>query len=59
MAIRRAIEAGRREFDLLADEAFYKLQLTPRSRPLVQVRAARPSLVEWTRRAVKSIVSRR
>jgi CelD/BcsL family acetyltransferase involved in cellulose biosynthesis len=53
LAIRRAIEAGRREFDLLADEAFYKLQLAPRSRPLVQVRAARPSLLEGIRRTVK------
>jgi CelD/BcsL family acetyltransferase involved in cellulose biosynthesis len=51
LAIRRAIEAGRREFDLLADEAFYKLQLAPWSRPLVQVRAARPALVERIRRA--------
>ena len=28
-AIRRAIEQGRRELDLLADEAFFKRQLTP------------------------------
>ena len=54
LAIRRAIEAGRREFDLLADEAFYKLQLAPRVRPLVQVRAARRSAVEAIRRTLKS-----
>ena len=36
-AIRAAIEAGRREFDLLADEAPYKMQLAPAARPLVRV----------------------
>jgi len=46
LAIRRAIEAGRREFDLLADEAFFKSQLAPRTRPLVLVRVARSSLSE-------------
>ncbi len=49
-AIRRAIAQGRREFDLLAEEMFYKKQLTPHARPLVQVRAARPCLVETLRR---------
>jgi hypothetical protein len=53
----RRIEAGRREFDLLADEAFYKLQLAPRSRPLVRVRAARPSAVEGVRRTVKGCLA--
>jgi CelD/BcsL family acetyltransferase involved in cellulose biosynthesis len=49
-AIRRAIEQGRREFDLQADDAFYKQQLTPHVRSLVQVRAARFCLVESARR---------
>ena len=49
-AIRRAIEQGRREFDLLADEAFYKQQLTSHARPLVHVRAARSTLAEALRR---------
>lgn len=49
MAIERAIQLGRREFDLQADEAFYKSQLTPCVRKLVQVRAARPCLVEAIR----------
>jgi hypothetical protein len=49
LAIRRAIEQGRREFDLQADEAFYKSQLTPHVRKLVQVRAARRCLVEMVR----------
>ena len=51
------IEAGRREFDLLADEAFYKVQLAPQSRPLVQVRAARRSLIERIRCTGKRCLS--
>jgi CelD/BcsL family acetyltransferase involved in cellulose biosynthesis len=58
-AIRRAIEAGRREFDLLADEAPYKLQLAPAVRSLVQVRVVRPGLRESARllmeRGVESV----
>jgi CelD/BcsL family acetyltransferase involved in cellulose biosynthesis len=50
LALRRAIEQGRREFDLLADEAFYKSQLTPHTRPLIQVRAARTCWVEAIRK---------
>jgi CelD/BcsL family acetyltransferase involved in cellulose biosynthesis len=50
LAIRRAIEQGRREFDLLADEAFYKCQLTPLTRPLIQVRAVRTCIVESIRK---------
>jgi CelD/BcsL family acetyltransferase involved in cellulose biosynthesis len=46
MAIQRAIESGRREFDLLADEAPYKLQLANHSRPLVQMRVSRAPLRE-------------
>ncbi len=55
-AIRRAIEAGRREFDLLADEAPYKLQLAPAVRPLVQIRIARPGLREAARRLMERCV---
>jgi CelD/BcsL family acetyltransferase involved in cellulose biosynthesis len=50
LAIKRAIEQGRREFDLLADEAFYKSQLTPHSRKQVQVRATRRCVVEMMRK---------
>ena len=57
-AIRRAIEAGRREFDLLADEAPYKLQLAPAVRPLVQVRIVRPGLRESTRLLMERGVER-
>lgn len=59
LAIRRAIEQGRREFDLQADEVFYKKQFTPHVRPLVQVRAARRCLVEMIRRIGVSLRLRR
>lgn len=51
LLIRQAIEAGQREFDLLADDAPFKRQLTPHSRPLLRLRVARPSLRESLRRA--------
>jgi CelD/BcsL family acetyltransferase involved in cellulose biosynthesis len=54
LAIRAAIESGQREFDLLADEAPYKLQLATGSRPLVRVRAAWPSLREGCRLAAEA-----
>jgi len=54
LVIRRAIESGRREFDLLADDRFYKRQLAPSARPLVQVRAARKSVVEGVRRGINT-----
>jgi CelD/BcsL family acetyltransferase involved in cellulose biosynthesis len=50
LAIQCAIEQGRREFDMLADDAIYKRQLAQHARPLVQVRAARTSFVETARR---------
>jgi CelD/BcsL family acetyltransferase involved in cellulose biosynthesis len=46
--IRGAIEAGRREFDFLNGDAPYKRQLASASRPVVEVRAVRPS---WRERA--------
>jgi CelD/BcsL family acetyltransferase involved in cellulose biosynthesis len=58
LAIRRAIEQGRREFDLLADEAFYKSQLTSHVRPLVQVRATRRCVAEMARTASAAILAR-
>jgi CelD/BcsL family acetyltransferase involved in cellulose biosynthesis len=54
LAIRRAIEAGREEFDLLADDAFYKRQLATASRPLIRLRVGRRSLVEGARRIGKA-----
>lgn len=50
-AIRRAIEAGRQEYDFLAGASRYKTQLSTGIRPLVQVRAARAPLREIARRA--------
>lgn len=61
MAIRRAIEAGCYEFDLLAGPARYKRQVAPSLRPLVELRAARPGwrerarqLMEWGKAVVGS-----
>lgn len=52
-AIRAAVEAGRREFDLLADEVPYKMQLAPAARPLVRVRVVRPGWRESARRLME------
>jgi CelD/BcsL family acetyltransferase involved in cellulose biosynthesis len=52
-AVRAAIEAGRREFDFLADEAPYKLQMASASRPLVRLRAYRVGLRERVRRLME------
>lgn len=54
LAIRRAIEEGQREFDLLADDMFYKRQLARSARPLVRIRATRPSLVEGVRHGAQA-----
>jgi CelD/BcsL family acetyltransferase involved in cellulose biosynthesis len=51
LAIRRAIEAGQREFDLLPDDAMYKRQLAPNVRPFMRLRIARGGLLEGLRRA--------
>jgi CelD/BcsL family acetyltransferase involved in cellulose biosynthesis len=52
-AIRVAIAAGCREFDLLADEAPYKLQLGSGIRSLVELRAGRGGLREQARRVLE------
>src|SRR4029079_3424381 len=49
--IRSAIEAGVREYDFLAGASQYKMSLALATRPLVQLRAVRPSLKETARRA--------
>jgi CelD/BcsL family acetyltransferase involved in cellulose biosynthesis len=56
LAIRRAIEAGRREFDLLADDAPYKLQFTSTVRSLVQLRVVHGGLRESARRLLEGCV---
>jgi len=48
-AIRRAIEAGRREYDFLGGMDAYKMTFALATRPLVQLRAIRPSLRETLR----------
>jgi CelD/BcsL family acetyltransferase involved in cellulose biosynthesis len=50
-AIRRALEAGHREYDFLAGTSRYKTQLSTAIRPLVTVRAVRAPLRELVRRA--------
>lgn len=57
-AIRNAIEAGLREYDFLAGASRYKLELSLATRPLVTLRAARPSLVEAARRLSRTGVER-
>ncbi len=52
-AIRRAIQAGLREYDFLAGVSRYKMQFAPATRPLVEVRVARPSSAEWARRVIE------
>lgn len=51
LLIRDAIEGGMREYDFLAGAAQYKMALANCTRPLVTLRAARPSVVESARRA--------
>ena len=50
-AIRRAIAAGRREYDFLAGASRYKMQLATGTRPLARVRAVGSPLLEAARRA--------
>jgi CelD/BcsL family acetyltransferase involved in cellulose biosynthesis len=50
-AIRKAIAAGRREYDFLSGGEQYKGKLAVATRPVVEVRAARPSFVEQMRQA--------
>jgi CelD/BcsL family acetyltransferase involved in cellulose biosynthesis len=54
LAIRSAIEAGRREFDFLEGTSRFKMQFTKTTRPLVRVRAYRPSLLERARRLAEA-----
>lgn len=50
--IRESIQAGLSEFDFLAGESEYKSLFTKTSRPIVDLRVARPSVREGVRRAV-------
>lgn len=58
LLIRDYIEAGMREYDFLAGVVQYKMSLAPGTRPLVTLRAARPSVVESARRAAEEGILR-
>lgn len=49
LLIKDAIESGMREYDFLAGVSQYKMALATTTRPLVRLRAARPSFVETAR----------
>lgn len=53
LLIKRAIEDGMREYDFLAGVSQYKMALATAQRPLLTLRAARPSVVESARRAAE------
>ncbi|HEU4406269.1 MAG TPA: GNAT family N-acetyltransferase [Polyangiaceae bacterium] len=57
-AIRDAIRAGWREYDFLAGDSRYKLELALARRPLLTLRAARPSMVEALRAAADRAIER-
>ena len=57
-SIQRAIDAGLREYDFLAGTSRYKLDLATSVRPVVRLRAVRPSLREKARRATERGVAR-
>lgn len=52
-AIRAAIQEGRREYDFLDSPSRYKLDLALGARPIVELRAARPSVGDSARRAAE------
>ena len=52
LAIQNAIADGLREYDFLGGPAQYKLQFTKVSRPLIEIRIARPGPTEWLRRSL-------
>lgn len=56
-ALRSAIEAGQREFDFLAGLSRYKMDFCPQLRPLVQIRAVRPSFRERARLAIQNAIA--
>lgn len=56
LLIRAAIEDGMKEYDFLAGLVQYKMALSLATRPLVSLRAARPSAVESARRAADQAV---
>jgi len=57
-AIRRAIDAGHREYDFLAGTSQYKLELATNTRPIARLRAARARFKERARDAAERGVGR-
>jgi CelD/BcsL family acetyltransferase involved in cellulose biosynthesis len=53
LAIRRAIDAGRREYDFLGGASQYKRKLATATRPLLSVRAVRSPALERARSALE------
>ena len=58
MAIQRAIRMGLREYDFLAGVSRFKRTLALESRPLVHVRVARRSFMEYARMAMETGIAR-
>jgi hypothetical protein len=56
-AIRRAIEAGMREYDFLGGTSQYKRKLAPLTRPLVRLRAVRRRLRETARVVAEGVTA--
>ena len=56
LAMQNAIADGLREYDFLGGAAQYKMQFTSVSRPLVEIRVARPSPTEWLRRGLDAAI---
>jgi CelD/BcsL family acetyltransferase involved in cellulose biosynthesis len=54
--IRNAIERGLREYDFLSGTSRYKVELALRARPIVSIRATRPSAAEAVRCAADLLI---
>ena len=54
--IRAAIEEGLREYDFLAGTSQYKMSLALATRPIVNLRVARPSAVEMAHRISERVI---
>src|SRR5262249_21173133 len=56
LTIRAAIAAGLEEYDFLTGNARYKGELALHARPLVRVRAMRPSIRDVARKATEAVL---
>lgn len=57
LLVKQLIDEGMREYDFLAGVSQYKMSLSLETRPLVTLRAARPSVVESARRASEGAIA--